>query len=170
MIHIYCGNGKGKTTAAVGLAVRAAGAGKKVLFVQFFKNGVSSEIRVLQKTENVHVLFEPKYYGRVSNMTPEEREESKKAYMRLFEECAALVQAGRADLAVLDEAVSACNHGILEEEKVLAFLDGARDAEIVLTGRDPDERLLSRADYVTEMVKRKHPYDGGIPARKGIEF
>lgn len=61
MIHIYCGDGKGKTTAAVGLCVRAAGAGKRVLFVQFFKNGVSSEVRVLQKIDNVRVLFEPKY-------------------------------------------------------------------------------------------------------------
>ena len=170
MIHIYCGEGKGKTTAAVGLCVRAAGAGKRVLFVQFFKNGASSEVRVLQKIDNVRVLFEPKYFGRVSNMTPAEREESRRAYTHLFERCASLVRAGEADVVVLDEIVSACNHGVVEEEKVLAFLDEAQNAEVILTGRGPDERLLRRADYVTEMVKRKHPYDLGISARKGIEF
>ena len=170
MIHIYCGEGKGKTTAAVGLCVRAVGAGKRALFVQFFKNGVSSEVRVLQKIDNVRVLFEPKYFGRVSNMTPAEREESRRAYTHLFERCASLVRAGEADVVVLDEIVSACNHGVVEEEKVLAFLDEAQNAEVILTGRGPDERLLRRADYVTEMVKRKHPYDLGITARKGIEF
>lgn len=169
MIHIYCGNGKGKTTAAVGLAVRAAGSGKKVLFIQFFKNGVSSEMNALKKLENISVLFEPKYYGRVSNMTKEESDEGKAAYSKLLLDGIRQAEKESADVVVLDEIISAYNHGFIGKESLLSFLDSTK-AEVVMTGREPAKELCQLADYITEMRKIKHPFDRGIMARKGIEF
>ena len=169
MIHIYCGDGKGKTTAATGLAVRAAGCGKRVFFVQFFKNGVSSEIKFLKKSDDITVLFEPKYYGRVSNMTDEERQECRAAYMKLFSESVCQAEENGADVIILDEIISAYNHGFVEKDKLLSFLDRAK-MEIVMTGRSPAKELSERADYITEMKKIRHPFDHGIMARKGIEF
>ena len=169
MIHIYCGDGKGKTTAAVGLAVRAAGSGKKVLFVQFFKNGVSSEIAMLKKMEGITVLFEPKYFGRVSNMTDEELRQAKIAYGELFREAVRRAESEKIDVVVLDEIISAYKHDIIGREQLLSFLDQT-EAEVVMTGREPAKELCDRADYITEMKKIKHPFDRGIFARKGIEF
>lgn len=170
LVHIYCGEGKGKTTAAVGLCARAAGSGKRVLFVQFFKDGTSSENASLRLLPNVHTMHEPRYFGRVSNMGKEEFEECKRAYSALFE--AAIARAAEGfDLLVLDEAVSSCNHGVISEGALVRFLKG-RPArlEVVLTGREPSAALVEVADYVTEMKKIKHPFDAGIVARRGIEF
>ena len=169
MIHIYCGDGKGKTTAAVGLAVRAAGAGKKVVFTQFFKDGSSSEISVLRSIPNIRVLHCQTVPGFWRRMDESQREKAAADYTRLFTDV--LESARNADLLILDEMISACNHGAVAEHLVIEFLDGKPDnLEVVLTGRDPTAALLTKADYITEMRKCRHPYDQGIPARKGIEF
>ena len=169
LVHLYCGDGKGKSTAAAGLALRAAGAGKRVLFLQFFKDGSSSEIPLLRQLPGVEVLVCPRHFGRFRNMSEEQRAEAKEAYGALFEE--ACRRAGEADLLVLDEAVSACGHGVVEEAKLLAFLrDKPAELEVVMTGREPSEGLYAAADYITRMEKLRHPFDVGIPARKGIEF
>lgn len=169
MIHIYCGNGKGKTTAAVGLAVRMAGSGGRVLFGQFFKDGSSSEIGVLRSVPNITVRHCVTIPGRFLRLTPEQRSvvaADYTAYLR-----ALLAEARDYDLLVLDEVISACNHGTVPESELLAFLDKLpEEREVVLTGRDPDEALLARADYVTRMEKVKHPFDRGITAREGIEY
>ena len=169
MIHIYCGDGKGKTTAAVGLAIRAAGAGKSVVFTQFFKDGSSSEISVLRSIPNIRVLHCQTVPGFWRRMDQGQREGARADYTWLFTD---VVEAAKnADLLILDEIVSACNHGAVPERLVTDFLDRKPDTlEVVLTGRDPSAALLDRADYITEMRKCKHPYDQGIPARKGIEF
>ena len=169
LVHLYCGDGKGKSTAAVGLALRAAGAGKRVLFLQFFKDGSSSEISLLRTVPGVEVLVCPRHFGRFRNMSEEQRNEAREAYGALFEE--AYRKAPEADLLVLDEAVSACGHGVISEEKLLAFLrDKPAELEVVLTGREPSEGLYAAADYITKMQKLRHPFDVGIPARLGIEF
>lgn len=171
LVHLYCGEGKGKTTAAVGLCARAAGSGKRVLFVQFFKDGSSSENASLRLLPNVHTMHEPRYFGRVSNMGKEEFEECKRAYSALFDAAISRAAEEKFDLLVLDEAVSSCNHGVIDEGALLRFLKG-RPArlEVVLTGREPSAALVEAADYVTEMKKVKHPFDAGIVARRGIEF
>lgn len=169
LVHIYCGDGKGKTTASVGLAVRAAGSGKKVYFTQFFKNGTSSEISVLEKLDNVELNICRKKHHLFFRMSDEERNEAKKDYAELFENVRTAVSRG-ADLVVMDEAVSACNHGMLDEEALIRLLRGRGDTEVVLTGRNPSEKLIAEADYVSEIRKIKHPFDKGIKARKGIEF
>ena len=171
LVHLYCGEGKGKTTAAVGLCARAAGSGKRVLFVQFFKDGTSSENASLRLLPNVHTMHEPRYFGRVSNMGKGEFEECKRAYSALFAAAIARAAEEKFDLLVLDEAVSSCNHGVIDEGALLRFLKN-RPArlEVVLTGREPSAALVEAADYVTEMKKVKHPFDAGIVARRGIEF
>lgn len=169
LIHIYCGDGKGKTTAAVGLTVRAAGAGKKVLFAQFLKQDTSSEIGVLRGLETVEVRHCSSVSGWVRNMTENQKEQAATDYDHFLEE---LVQeAENYDLLVLDEAAVACRYGLLQEEELLRFLGQKPEGlEVVITGRDPSAALLEKADYVTEMKKRKHPFDQGIQARVGIEY
>lgn len=170
LIHIYCGDGKGKTTASVGLAVRAAGAGKRVLFVQFFKRGNSSECTVLRTIPNLETKFCEKRYGFFKNMDEETRTCARRDYSALFE-AASVCAADGVDLLVFDEIISACNHGMVQEPKLLNFLKTKPEQlEVVLTGRNPSDDLVSVADYVTEIRKIKHPYDKGIKARQGIEF
>lgn len=170
LIHIYCGDGKGKTTAAVGLSVRAAGAGKRVLFAQFFKDGSSSEIKILEQLPQVQTDICKTHYGFYKRMDEVERGQARRDYTALLED---VLEKARdaADLLVLDEVISACNHGMVPENRLLEFLEGKpKNLEVVLTGRGPSQALVAMADYVTEMKKEKHPFDRGIPARKGIEF
>lgn len=169
LIHLYCGSGKGKTTAAVGLTVRCAGAGGRVVFAQFFKDGTSSELNVLRSLPGVQVLTCPTKYGFFKNMSEEKKAAAKADYTALLR--GALEAGAEAELLVLDEAVSACRHGVIPEERLLAFLEAKPEGlEVVITGREPSEALLEKADYVTEMVKRRHPFDRGIAARRGIEY
>lgn len=169
LIHIYCGNGKGKTTAAVGLAVRAAGAGKQVIFAQFFKNGSSCEIKSLKKLETVHIMHCNTVPGRYSKMSKSEKTQAKSDYSKFFDDI--LIKAQNTDILILDEVISACNHTIIQEKDLVDFLQNKPERlEVVLTGRDPSDTLLKLADYATEMRKVRHPYDRGIKARRGIEF
>ena len=170
LVHIYCGDGKGKTTAAVGLAVRAAGAGMRVLFVQFFKNDNSSELPVLRSCEQIEVVLCASRHGFFFNMDEAEKRQTRQDYTELFHTVTDAARNG-ADVLVLDEMISTCNFGMVPEEEVLEFLKTRPEGlEVVLTGRDPSERLLAAADYVTEMKKRAHPYDRGIMARRGIDY
>jgi len=149
LIHIYCGDGKGKTTAAIGLAVRCAGSGRKVLILQFLKDGKSSEFASLSHAE--------------------EKQEAAAYYASLLED--AFFRAGGFDLLILDEVLGACAAGLLDESRLLSLLDGKPEPlEIVLTGRGPSQALQERADYVTEMKMVKHPFQRGVSAREGIEY
>lgn len=169
LIHLYCGDGKGKTTAALGLALRAAGAGKQVVFTQFFKDGSSSEIGPLAALPGVRVFHADTVRGFYRNMTPTQREQVGKDYTALFRQVTQAAQ--EADLLILDEIVSACNRGVVPEKLVTDFLrEKPARLEVVLTGRNPSAALLELADYITEMRKLRHPFDRGIGARKGIEF
>lgn len=171
LIHIYCGDGKGKTTAAVGLITRHIGAGGKAVLVQFLKDGTSSECRALAKLGNVTMLA-ANPSGKFSfQMSEAEKAETAAALARTFEAATGFAVRERATLLVMDEVCAALSCGFLEEKAVLDFLDGRpAELEVVLTGRDPSEALFARADYVTEMTKRRHPYDKGVAARKGIEL
>ena len=168
MIHLYCGDGKGKTTAAVGLAVRAVGSGMKVLFVQFFKSGKSSEVEALEKL-GIDTAHPGVHYGRYKTLNEEKKSEVKDSYGELLDYITA--NAKEYDLIVLDESVSAYNYAMIDNEQLTEFLRTEREnREIVLTGRNPMKELTGLADYVTEMKKVKHPFDDGIVARKGIEY
>lgn len=168
LVHIYCGDGKGKTTAAAGLAVRALGTGKKVLFSQFLKNGSSGEVEMLKKL-GASVMYEFKINKFTFNMTDDEKAECLKANNRLLSKI--IEDAAYYDLIVLDEIIGTCGCGLVSTEKLMAFLKKRpHNVEIVLTGRNPSPELCGEADYITEMKKVAHPYEKGIPARKGIEF
>ena len=169
LIHIYCGEGKGKTTAALGLALRAAGCGFRVVVAQFLKSSPTGELNSLRGIENVTVLRGDLPRGFSWQLDGEQKAGMRREHDRLFEEAAALCAGGRT-LLVLDEIIGAWYGGYIDRERVLAFLRGKPEGlEIVLTGRYPDERLCELADYITEMKKVRHPYDRGIPAREGIE-
>ncbi len=173
MIHVYTGNGKGKTTAAFGLATRSAGHGKRVLFAQFLKGGrgESGEIlagrastlkmKVIRFAE-IHPRFDPTV----------DREELARKVQADFEEVRQEILKDDYDLVVLDEVDNCVSQDLLPIERLLALLEEKPERlELVLTGRGADPRVIERADYVTEMKKIKHPAETeGTPARKGIEF
>lgn len=170
LLHIYCGDGKGKSTACVGLAVRAAGSGLRVLFCQCMKDGTSSEVGMLKKLGISYCCCEEKF-GFSWNMNAEQKEKACQAYTRLFEDVTRRAKEEDIDLLVIDEFMSAYNCGFLCKEKALSFLEHRPEGlEVVLTGRDPAPELLDLADYVSEIRKVKHPFDAGVPARKGIEL
>lgn len=171
LVHIYCGNGKGKTSAAVGLAVRAAGRGMKILVVRFLKTENSGEVEVLRSIPGITVTPCDRTFGFVFCMTQEQKKEAALYYQNRFDMAVQEVSFGQYDLLILDEILASCNYGMVNEQSVRQFLQNRPEKlEVVLTGRDPSEKLLELADYVSEICMRKHPYEKGIPARKGIEF
>jgi cob(I)alamin adenosyltransferase len=167
-VQVYTGGGKGKTTAAVGLAVRAAGQGLCVKFVQFLKGRESGELASLRKLDNIELMRvskNTKFFGQLS--------EKEKADMRAEAEAALLAIGrwlGKADIVVLDEALGALHCGILKAEELKAIIDLRGGTEIVLTGRDAPEEIIKAAHLVTEMKEIKHYYNEGTPARRGIEY
>lgn len=168
LIHIYCGEGKGKTTAAMGLALRAAGNGLPVVVAQFLKDGSSGECRILRELPNVTVLASNPCGKFSFQMDAREREQTTEALAALFHEASRLAKSP--GLLILDEICGAITCGFLEEEKVAAFLQTKPAAlEVVMTGREPGQALCDAADYISEIVKIRHPYDRGIPSREGIE-
>ena len=168
-LHIYCGDGKGKTTAAVGQAVRAAGHGFRVLFFQFLKDNSSNERKILEQISNITCLPGREQVKFVSRMNGDEKAEllhyNNKALDEIVKFCSPF------DLLVMDEALCAVGLKVLSEEKLISFLQHKpRGLEIVLTGHQVSDRMKEIADYATEMHKIKHPYDLGKLAREGIEF
>lgn len=170
-IHLYYGDGKGKTTAAIGLAVRAAGAGKNVLFAQFMKGGHTGEIETLQKIENIDILRSTKKFPFYKNMTSAEKKAQASIHNQMLDEIIEATQNGKYDLIILDEITYPYHWNLIDNKKLCHFLlSGQGRTEIVCTGRNPDTFFLEYADYITEMKCVRHPYESGVPARKGIEF
>lgn len=171
LVHIYCGDGKGKTTAAVGLAVRAAGSNKKVVVKRFLKNDHSGEVEILKQIPGITVLPCTRTFGFSWKMSQKEKEEAKAYYGEELEKAWKMALDQNADMLVLDEAVGACGLGFIKEDRLLELIENKPEKlEVILTGRNPSKSLLAAADYVTEMVMGAHPYTRGIPARKGIEY
>ena len=195
MIHIYEGNGKGKTSCAAGLALRALGRGIPVIFAQFMKDGSSGEIRMLEQLDHVTVVRPKVFYGFLSRMDREQRQATAEASgqmlaalaSRILQHCndprkSAETEAGQektdnkkqaeiSTLLVLDEALNAVSYGLLSGSDLLDFLDRIPDdMEVILTGRSSSPELKKKADYITSFDKLKHPYDKGIKARAGIEY
>ena len=171
LIHLYTGDGKGKTTAAIGLAVRAAGRGRRVLIAQFLKGRDSGELHSLALIPQITVLRLSQDFGFAKFMDAGSLAQVRREHDAILEQAAAALNAGTCDLLVLDEIAAAARHDLADMGRLLALLDGKPDAsEIVMTGRDAPAALAERADYVTQMLKIKHPFDQGVPAREGIEW
>lgn len=170
LIHLYCGDGKGKTTAAMGLALRAVGSRFHVGVVQFLKDGDSGELAPLASLPGVRVLSGKGVKGFSFRMTEEEKKTVKRCHEEHLRRAIEWCREGWCDLLILDEAVDAVNCGLLDRAHLLTFLREKPPAlEVALTGRNPDEELVGLADYYSEVRKIKHPYDRGITAREGIE-
>jgi cob(I)alamin adenosyltransferase len=167
MIHVYTGDGKGKTTAALGLALRAAGRGKKVVIVQFMKGADTGELHSLSLVPGVTVLRNKKHYGFFNRVGAETQSHIIGDNISSLEEALALP----CDLLVLDEVFSAYSAGALDRKAIDSLVLGKNEnRELVLTGRNPPQHIIDAADYVSEIRKIKHPYDRGIKAREGIEY
>lgn len=165
MLHLYWGNGKGKTTAAMGLALRALGHGRRVVIVQFLKDGTSGEIAPLRAAgATVYACPNAKFTWLMD-------EADKAAAREASARALGQALAEPFDLLVLDEACAALKNGILDEallRRAVAFAKNGR--EVVLTGRDPAPWLQDAADYSTEMRAHRHPYADGVAAREGVEY
>lgn len=166
LVHLYWGEGKGKTTAAMGLALRSLGAGRRVVVVQFLKGGPSGEIPLLEK------LGAQVFRGKAGQKFTSQMSEAEKAETKALQtenlrralEC-------DADLLVLDEACAVWQKDLVDRDLLKqAVLDRPQGREAVLTGRNPPDWLWEAADYITEMKCHRHPFEQGIPAREGVEF
>ena len=188
-VQVYTGNGKGKTTAAIGLAIRALGAGKRVLFLQFMKaKGYSEQDLLRQFAPNLelHTIGKPFFVAKEGSIPPEDLERYRgecvvfspgqppEEYVKLSAD--GLAEAGKAlasgdfDLVVLDEINCAMYFELISPQAVLeAIRQRADHTEVVLTGRMAPQEILDEADLVTEMREIKHYYTQGVPARRGIE-
>lgn len=165
-IHIYTGNGKGKTTAALGLSLRAICAGKKVFFGQFVKGMDYSELKAMEYLPG----FKMEQFGRDCFIFNEPKEEDILVAKEGLEYCKNIIEKGEYDLVVLDELNIALYYKLFSIEEVIETIKAKDDkVELVITGRYAPEELVELADLVTEMKEIKHYYKKGLEARKGIE-
>lgn len=166
-IHIYTGNGKGKTTAALGLSLRAVCAGKKVFFGQFIKGMDYSELKAAEYLPG----FEIRQFGRDCFIYNEPKEEDILAAREGLNICKEIIKNKDYDLVVLDELNIALYYKLFPAEEVIEMLKNRADKmEIVITGRYAPQELIDLAHLVTEMKEIKHYYKTGLEARLGIEF
>ncbi|MBF0113363.1 MAG: cob(I)yrinic acid a,c-diamide adenosyltransferase [Desulfamplus sp.] len=166
-VQIYTGNGKGKTTAALGLTLRAAGAGFKIFIAQFLKQGDYSEIKALAKFKD-QITVEQYGLGKfvMGKPSTEDVEAGRQGYNRLIE----ILKNGEHDLVIAEEANVAMMCTILTEQDLLNLIDAKPEqTELIITGRGATKSLIDKADLVTEMQEIKHYYKQGVVARVGIE-
>jgi cob(I)alamin adenosyltransferase len=169
LVQIFTGDGKGKTSAAIGAAVRALGQGLRV-YIGFFMKGdyPSGERNILSQLPNVTMeSFGAGGFVERANIKPEERERAKRGLAAASK----AMLSGNYDLVILDELNLAVAWNLVELDEVLKLIDARPEGvELILTGRQADSKLIKLADLVTEMLKIKHPYDEGVKARRGIEY
>ena len=171
LIHIYCGEGKGKTSAALGLAMRAAGRGLNVVILRLMKDCDSGELISLASLPTVTLIPVPEKLKFIFKMTDAEKNAYRMLVSSMLETAQGLARTGDCDVLIIDEACSALTTQMLDSAQLIDFLKNKPETlEVVLTGRDPSEELISLADYVSEIKKIKHPYDQSIAPRRGIEL
>jgi len=172
LVHIYTGNGKGKTSAAVGLGIRACGRGFKVLMVQFLKGTETGEAITIEKLSPTFTIHRGKSTGKFTwQMSNEEKEYEKNVQNELLDYAREAVTSGEWQLVILDEIMAAIKSEMIKLADVVKLIkDKRQNVEIVLTGRNAPEELIELADYVSEIKEVKHPMKKGIAAREGIEF
>ena len=170
LIHIYTGDGKGKTTAAIGLSIRFIGNGGKVLFTQFLKDNKSSELSILNNLDGIELLLCEETFGFYSRMKEQTKERAEKVYRDYLNKIMEIVKNKDIQMLIMDEIIGAYNYNLIDKDTLLTFLKNKPEPlEVVMTGRNPEPELIELADYVSEIVKVKHPFDQGIYARMGIE-
>lgn len=168
LVQVYTGDGKGKTTAALGLLMRAVGAGRRVLFAQFMKGGQSSECALLhERFPEVNC----QYYGRGALLRGNPSDADKDAASAGFADIRERIMNGNYDLVIADEIHHTVSLGMITVDQVVALIEGKPPSvELVLTGRNAHPRILQYADLISEIVCRRHPHTQGVKARLGIEY
>lgn len=172
LILVHTGDGKGKTTAGLGLALRAWGSGLRVLILQFIKGGWKyGELEAIKRLGQLDGRIEIRPLGLGLMRSDEDREKHIKAAAKALQESERMMVSGQYDLIIFDEINYAVKFGLISLDDVLALLDKKPEKlHVLLTGRDARPELIERADLVTEMKLVKHPYQQGIKAQQGIEF
>lgn len=172
LVHIYTGNGKGKTTASLGLGIRAYGAGLRVLMVQFLKGSETGELKVIERLgPEFKIIRQDKIKGFIWNMNEEEKKELKSAVKSIFNTALEASASGEWDMLIMDEMMGALSNGLISLDEVINLIKNRSEGlEVIMTGRNAPKELIELADYVSEIRPVKHPFDRGIPARKGIEY
>ncbi len=164
-IHLYCGNGKGKTTAALGLALRALGQNQKVALIQFMKKGDFGEIKALKKFSNITI----KQFGRKGFVRKFNSLDRKLALAGL--RFAQNILKKKINILILDELNTAISFKLFSEKEVMDFLNKIpKSIEVIITGRGDNQKIKQEANLITEMKEVKHYFKKGVKARKGIEF
>lgn len=172
-LHVYTGDGKGKSTAAMGLAARSAGHGRQVLVVQFMKPGTSGELKSLRMLPTVEVYEGVPVTMFTNQMDEEDFERTRQNQTAELKRIGEKIMALKPALIVLDELAVAMSYRLVPQDEALALIEQALQVgEVVVTGRGASDRLMDMADYVSVIEARKHPYDSEdhLPARKGIEW
>lgn len=169
LVQVYTGEGKGKTTAALGIAVRAVGHGFKVFMVQFMKKSMTGELNTAHKIGPALVI---KQWGRRDFIKKESvTSEDKKFAQSALEHAFMVAKENEFDILILDEVTLAIDYGLIDVIEVLQLInEKPRQLELIITGRRAPSEIIESADLVTEMVEVKHPFRKGIKARKGIEY
>jgi len=165
-IHVYTGNGKGKTTAALGLALRAIGTGYKVCLIQFLKAQPYGELKSLKLLPKLKI----KRFGEKTYIHGRGSQKDKRAAQKAIEWARKAVNSRQYDLIILDEVFLATFFKLIKVEEIVELIKNKpKNVELILTGRKANQQIIKLADYVTEMKEIKHPYQKGVRARKGIE-
>lgn len=173
LVHLYIGNGKGKTTSAVGLAIRALGNNLNVLFAQFLKNTETGEKIIFEQFNEQLYFFRPtqQYSKFLWNMTKEELSRTKEDLNKGWQHIKSEINTGNWDVVVLDEILDCIQNGLLEEADIIkTIVQKPKNIELVLTGRSAKNSFYEIADYISMIDEVKHPFKKGIQARRGIEY
>lgn len=179
MIQLYTGEGKGKTTAAIGQAIRCAGNGKKVLFTQFMKGNHTGELEILKDIPKVEILRSDKNFGFYSSMSEEQKQELTQIHNEMLRKILSEMKAGTVQMVVMDEITYPAKWGLMDDKLFSTVLKEGKERsskstdkypELILTGRNPSKEMTDMSDYITRMEAIRHPYERGIQARIGIEF
>jgi cob(I)alamin adenosyltransferase len=171
-VQIYTGNGKGKTTAAIGLGVRAAGNKYTVYMIQFLKGGRTGELESIKLLHPYFQVFRfEKSRGFFWTLNEEEKKELKEEIQGAYNFALESLKENKCDILILDEVMGAVSNKLITEEQVLSLIETKpENIEIIMTGRNVPEKIFERADLVTEMKDIKHYFGAGVPAREGIEY
>ena len=170
LTHIYCGNGKGKTTASLGIVLRSIGCKFNIVITQFLKDNDSHELDVLRTFDNVTIISGKGVNGFTKFMNESDLEKVTDIQNEHLKKAIDLCNSGRCDVLVLDEIIGAVNNNTIDYEMLVDFLrNRPKNIEVIMTGRNPKQELIEIADYVSEINKVKHPFDKGIAAREGVE-